>query len=236
MPMSDTDHRRKELLQNVGLFAGLDEAEIDSIVPLLRYNKYVKDQVIVEMGDPGRALFIVETGTLKVVLNDNKEREVILSLLREGDFFGEIALLDEKPRSATVIALVPTRLYSLERDLFLEYVESNPKALLQILKVQFERLRAADQMRHDLALLGVYGRVARLVLQLAQDEGEYTEEGTLITKPPSQQHIAGMVGASRETVSRVINELVRMGTIKKQGRKLLITSELNLYDQIDSNL
>ncbi len=78
--------------------------------------------------------------------------------------------------------------------------------------------------------------MARLVLQLAQDEGEYTEEGTLITKPPSQQHIAGMVGASRETVSRVINELVRMGTIKKQGRKLLITSELNLYDQIDSNL
>jgi CRP-like cAMP-binding protein len=232
--MPDTLQRRRELLEKVGLFEGLEPEDYDVLLPLLQYKTFVRDQVIVEVGEDGEALFLVEHGRLKVVLHDNQEREVILAFLKEGEYFGEMALLDQKPRSASVVALSTTHLFSLPRDAFLSYVDEHPRTLLHLLRKQFERLRLADEIRRDLVLLDVYGRVARLLLQLAQDEGEWTEEGTLLRNPPSQQQIASMIGSSRETVSRTVNELMKTGTLVKVGRKLLITSEWNLYNQIEN--
>ena len=183
--------------------------------------------------DLGRSLFVIQKGRLKVVLMGSGGREVILSILGESDFFGEISLLDGKPRSATVIALQESRLYSLSHNAFLQYLKGHPQSLLNILEVLCERLRRADAIIGNLALLDVYGRVARFLMDLAQKEGELTEEGMMIKKPPSQAEIASMIGASRETINRAMNDFIRRGLIHKDGRKLLITPEF--VDGIESD-
>lgn len=229
--MSDEYTRKKELLRRVSLFEGVADTDLDDIVPLLRKRKCVRGQPIVEVDTPGSSLYLVERGQLKVVLSKG-DKEAILSLLKDGDFFGEMSLLDGKERSADVVALRASELYELSRDDFLRYVESHPKALLNILQMLSDRLRKADAIISDLTLLDVYGRVARFFLQLAEEEGEESEEGILIRKPPSQQQIAGMLGASRETINRVISEFVRRGIFLKDGRKLVIADEVQLDEQI----
>lgn len=224
-------NRKKDLLRKVSLFSGMEDAELEAIIPLLRSKKCVRGQSIVEVNTPGDSMFLVAKGQLKVVLAKG-DKEAILSLLKEGDFFGEMSLLDGKERSANVVALRASELYELSRDDFQEYVQEYPKTLLNILQMLSERLRKADAIISDLTLLDVYGRVARFFLQLAEDEGEETEEGLLIRKPPSQQQIAGMLGASRETINRVISEFVRRGIFFKDGRKLLIADEELLDEQI----
>lgn len=229
--MAGDYNRKKDLLRKVSLFSGMEDAELEAIIPLLRSKKCVRGQSIVEVNTPGDSMFLVAKGQLKVVLAKG-DKEAILSLLKEGDFFGEMSLLDGKERSANVVALRASELYELSRDDFQEYVQEYPKTLLNILQMLSERLRKADAIISDLTLLDVYGRVARFFLQLAEDEGEETEEGLLIRKPPSQQQIAGMLGASRETINRVISEFVRRGIFFKDGRKLLIADEELLDEQI----
>lgn len=220
--MSGEEQKLRELLRRVSLFEGLEEGDQEEIIPLFRRRKFVKNQPIVEVDTPGNSLYLIEQGELKVTLSKG-DREVILSLLKEGEFFGEMSLLDRKPRSANVIALKNSRLYELNREDFHTFIESHPKALLKILEKLSERLRQADEIIGDLTLLDVYGRVASLLLKLAQDEGETTEQGTLIRRPPSQQQIAGMLGASRETVNRVISDFVKRGIVRKEGRQLYLT-------------
>lgn len=229
--MSEDYKRKKELLRKVSLFAGIADSDLDDFVPLLRKRKCVRGQPIVEVDTPGSSLYLVEKGQLKVVLSKG-DKEAILSLLKEGDFFGEMSLLDGKERSADVVAIRASELYELSREDFLAYIEGHPKALLNILQMLSERLRKADAIISDLTLLDVYGRVARYFLQLAEEEGEESEEGILIHKPPSQQQIAGMLGASRETINRVISEFVKRGIFLKDGRKLIIANEELLDEQI----
>lgn len=213
----------KNLLRQVSLFQGLDDADLDAVLPLLRERTVEKGEEVVGVEDPGRSLFLVEKGRLKVVLVGSGGREVILSILSEGDFFGEMSLLDGKPRSATVIALQESHLYALRRNDFQHYLEEKPQTLFNVLQVLCERLRHADSIIGNLALLDVYGRVARFLLDLAEREGEETDEGLLIKKSPSQAEIASMIGASRETINRALSDFVRRGMLQKQGRKLLVT-------------
>ncbi|MBK05975.1 MAG: Crp/Fnr family transcriptional regulator [Deltaproteobacteria bacterium] len=222
-----------ELLRKVSLFEELREREIRQIVPLLQKRSFSRGDVVVAAQGLDNSLFLVETGQCKVSLfdGDDKDKEVILAILKEGDYFGEMALLDEKPRSANVIALKKTQLYELKRDDFLRYAEAHPQTLINMLKQTFERLRKADSICRDLALLDVYGRVARRLLEIADKEGEDSDGGILI-QPPSQQQLAGMLGTSRETVNRVISEFVRTGSIKKDGRKLLISNAAMLRAQV----
>lgn len=223
--MSKREERKRNLLQQVSLFEGLDESDINDIAPLLQRRKFVRGDVVVQVNTPGDRLYLVESGKLKVCLSNQNDDEIILSILKEGSFFGEMALLEEKPRSASVIALQATWLYELSRESFLRFVESRPRTLLNILRVVSERLRRADDIRRDLVLLDVYGRVAGLLLRLAREEGVKSEEGILLENPPSQQQIADMIGASRETINRVINEFIRSGTLHKEGRTLIIQPE-----------
>jgi len=160
---------------------------------------------------------------VKVVLYGESGREIILSLFREpGDFFGEMSLLDDQPRSATVIALERSTLLTLSRASFRAHLEAQPRTALEVLAELSRRLRRADEVIGNLALLDVYGRVARWLRDVAESDGEESAEGVVIRQRPTHQEIAGLIGTSRETVSRALSELARRGHIDMSGKRLLL--------------
>lgn len=195
-------------LKSIPLFSHLSEEEATSIARATRERAYPKNSVIVFEDDPGDALFVVKTGQVKVVLIGEDGREVILSVLGEGDFFGEMSLIDDQPRSAHVIAMEDSKLLVLYREDFHRCLESTPRIALGLLQALSRRLRSADDKIGGLVLLDVPGRVARLLLELA-DEGD----GKTISRSITHHTIAQMIGSSRETVSRTIRNFCDAGSI-----------------------
>jgi CRP-like cAMP-binding protein len=186
-------------LRTVPLFSKLEDAELLRFTDLTREKTYPKGSVIVFEDDPGDSLFVVRQGRVKVVLIGEDGREVILTVLGVGEHFGELSLIDDQPRSAHVIAMEDTNLLVLRRDDFRRRVESNPAVAWALLAELARRLRSADSKIHGLALLDVPGRIAKLLLDFAQEGTAET-----IEKPLTHQTIAHMIGASRETVSRTV--------------------------------
>lgn len=206
-----------EVLQRVPLFTDLNEAELARFAEVTREREYPKNSVILFEDDPGDALYIVSTGQVKVVLIGEDGREVILSVLGDGDFFGEMAIIDDEPRSAHVIAMKDSHLLVLRREAFQAQLEQNPKIALKLLRVLVQRLRRADEKIGGLVLLDVNGRVAQLLLKLAEESG-----GPRITRRLTHHTIAQMIGSSRETVSRAMRELVERGAIDVSRREITI--------------
>jgi CRP/FNR family cyclic AMP-dependent transcriptional regulator len=206
-----------EVLRKVPLFSDLSEAELARFAEVTREREYPKNSVILFEDDPGDALYIVSTGQVKVVLIGEDGREVILSVLGDGDFFGEMALIDDEPRSAHVIAMKDSQLLVLRRDDFQVQLEAHAKIGLKLLRVLVQRLRRADEKIGGLVLLDVNGRVARLLLDLAHEGG-----GPRITRRLTHHTIAQMIGSSRETVSRAMRELVDRGLIDVTRREISI--------------
>lgn len=206
-----------DVLRRVPLFSDLAEAELTRFAEVTREREYPKNSVILFEDDPGDALYIVSAGQVKVVLIGEDGREVILSVLGDGDFFGEMALIDDEPRSAHVIAMRDSRLLVLRRDDFQQQIQQHPSIALKVLKVMVQRLRRADAKIGGLVLLDVNGRVARLLLDLADESG-----GPRITRKLTHHTIAQMIGSSRETVSRAMRELVERGLIDVTRREITI--------------
>ncbi len=207
-----------DVLRKVPLFSDLAESELLRFGEITREREYPKNSVILFEDDPGDALYIVSTGQVKVVLIGEDGREVILSVLGDGDFFGEMSLIDDEPRSAHVIAMKDSRLLVLRREDFQAELEREPRIGLKLLRVLVQRLRRADEKIGGLVLLDVNGRVARLLLDLAEESG-----GPTITRKLTHHTIAQMIGSSRETVSRAMRELVDKGCIAVSRREITIT-------------
>ena len=216
--MSATD-----VLRKVPLFSDLSEAELARFAEVTREREYPKNSVILFEDDPGDALYIVSAGQVKVVLIGEDGREVILSVLGDGDFFGEMSLIDDEPRSAHVIAMRDSQLLVLRRDDFQAQLVAQPKIGLKLLRVLVQRLRRADEKIGGLVLLDVNGRVARLLLDLADEGG-----GPKITRRLTHHTIAQMIGSSRETVSRAMRELVDRGLIDVTRREISIRNREGL--------
>ncbi len=211
------------LIRSVPLLAHLSDEEAASIERATRERTYPKNSVIVFEGDPGDALFVVRTGQVKVVLIGEDGREVILSVLRDGDFFGEMALIDDQPRSAHVIAMESSTLLVLHRDDFFRCLENTPRIALGLLRALSRRLRSADDKIGGLVLLDVPGRIARLLLELADDSNGHT-----ISRSITHHTIAQMVGSSRETVSRTIRTFSERGLISVSKQAIEITNRPEL--------
>jgi len=222
--------RHRELLQRVSIFAGLDDATLASLERLVVERPYPRDSVIVSQEDRGDALFVVSDGKVKVVLYGRSGREVILSVFKPGDFFGEMSLLDNQPRSANVIAVETSTLLVLERRAFSDYLAAHPQVALNVLAEMSRRLRRADAIIGNLALLDVYGRVARFLRELAKTDGEQSSGSVIIRARPTQQEIASMIGTSRETVSRALSEFQRRGFLELSGRRIILRSSFVLED------
>jgi CRP/FNR family transcriptional regulator, cyclic AMP receptor protein len=197
-----------ETLRRVPLFAQLAPDDLQRVAAVARDRPYPRNSVIVFEDDPGDALFVVAAGQVKVVLVGEDGREVILAVLGPGDFFGELALIDDEPRSAHVIAMDDARLLVLRRDDFQRALEAHPRIALGLLRALSRRLRRADDKIGALVLLDVYGRVARVLLELAAD----TPSGDRI-HGVTHATMAQMIGSSRETVSRTLGHLADRGLI-----------------------
>lgn len=218
-------------LRSIPLFSRLDDAELQRFGEVTREKNYPKGSVIVFEDDPGDSLFIVRDGRVKVVLIGEDGREVILGVMGVGEHFGELSLIDDQPRSAHVIAMEETNLLVLRRDDFRRRVESNPAVAWSLLSELARRLRRADAKIHGLALLDVPGRIARLLLDFAE-EGR----GDTIEKPLTHQTIAHMIGASRETVSRTIRDFQIQSLIRVERRRISIANREGLKQLAQARL
>ena len=205
------------VLEKVPLFGQLGPADLQRVLELARERAYPKNSVILFEDDPGDALYVVATGQVKVVLIGEDGREVILSVLGEGEFFGEMALIDDEPRSAHVIAMEDSTLVVLRREDFTNILMQVPAIALALLKELSRRLRRVDEKVGSLVLLDVNGRVAQLLLDLADEEG-----GERITRRLTHHTIAQMIGSSRETVSRTMRDLVDKGLIHISRKDITI--------------
>jgi CRP/FNR family cyclic AMP-dependent transcriptional regulator len=191
--------------------------ELTRFAELVLEKSYPRAGVIVFEDDPGDAFFIVREGRVKVVLVADDGREIILNILGPGEHFGELALIDDRPRSANVVATEDATLLVLRREDFRRRVEGNPKVAWALLVELSRRLRLADGKIGGLVLLDVPGRIARLLLDHLAD-GSVT-----IDKPLTHQTIAQMIGASRETVSRAMREFQDLGWISVERRRISLT-------------
>jgi CRP-like cAMP-binding protein len=211
------------LLRGVSIFADLDAGALASLEQIAEARDFTAGAVIVSQEEAGEALFVLVRGKVKVVLYGESGREVILSIFKTpGDFFGEMSLLDDEPRSATVMAAERSRLLVLSRRGFQAHLAAHPRTALRVLTELSRRLRRADAVIGNLALLDVYGRLAGKLRELARSDGEEREDGVLIRQRPTQAEIAAMIGTSRETVSRALSELARRGYLEMSGKKLLL--------------
>jgi CRP/FNR family transcriptional regulator/CRP/FNR family cyclic AMP-dependent transcriptional regulator len=211
-------------LRKVPLFEGLTDEDLEAIAKVTISRTYDKDQIIILAEEEGDALFIIESGQVKVsIVSDG--REVILSLLGNGAMFGELSLLDGKPRSANVVATENTALYMVRRADFLQLIYKVPKIAIALLAELAARLRKTDRKIEGLALLDVTSRISETLLQLATDQGEQREEGIHLATRPTHQQLANMSGTTRETVSRVLKRLENQGYIVTKGRTITILKE-----------
>jgi CRP-like cAMP-binding protein len=206
-----------DFLASIPLFSGLHRDELAKFAELTRERAYPKGSVILFQDDPGDSLFVLRQGRVKVVLIGEDGREVILGVLEPGAHFGELALIDDQPRSAHVIAMDDAQLLILRREDFRRRVEANPTIAWALLTELSRRLRRADQKIGGLVLLDVPGRIARLLLDLADEAG-----APMIEKPLTHQTIAQMIGASRETVSRAMKEFQDAGLIRVERRRIAV--------------
>jgi CRP-like cAMP-binding protein len=206
-----------EVLRQVPLFASLPDEELEAFAPLMRERRFPRGSVILMQGDPGDALYVIASGQVKVVLIGEDGREVILSVLGLGSFFGEMALLDDDPRSAHVVAMEEATLLQLRREDFQARLRSSPDVAIALLRELTHRLRRADDTIGSLALRDVNGRIAHLLLELAEEEG-----GAHITRRLTHATLAQMVGASRETVSRTLRALTNAGAVQVSRKEIKI--------------
>ncbi|MFL5618675.1 MAG: Crp/Fnr family transcriptional regulator [Gemmatimonadaceae bacterium] len=208
-----------DFLTSVPMFSGLQRDELLKFADLTRERTYPKGSVILFQGDPGDSLYVLRQGRAKVVLIGEDGREVILGVLEPGAHFGELALIDDQPRSAHVIAMEDSQLLILRREDFRRRVEANPSVAWALLTELSRRLRRADQKIGGLVLLDVPGRISRLLLDLSSESSNGT-----IEKPLTHQTIAQMIGASRETVSRAMKEFQQEGLIRVERRRIAVAN------------
>ncbi len=208
-----------DVLQAVPLFAHLGPSDLQALTTLCRERQFSRGAVIVSQGEAGDAMFLIAAGQVKVAVFAEDGREVILSVLAERGFFGEMALLDDEPRSAHVIAMADSTLLQLRREDFRARLKASPDLGVALLRELSHRLRRADETIASMALLDVNGRIAHLLLEMAREE-----DGTRITRKLTHATIAHMVGASRETVSRTMKALALQGIITMTRREIVLKS------------
>ena len=214
-----------DFLRNVSLFESLDQQELEALSDVTFTRTFSKDNVIILAEEEGDTLFILKKGQVKVSIVSEEGREVILSLLGPGSVFGELSLLDGKPRSANVVATEETDLLMLRRADFLQLIYKTPQIATALLAELATRMRKTDRQIEGLALLDVTSRISDTLLQLATEQGSETADGVTIESRPTHQELANMSGTTRETVSRVLKRLEGQGYINRNGRKITILRE-----------
>ena len=212
-----------EGLRACGLFAGLDEAELASIASQMRSRRFRNGETIFHQDDPGDALHVVVAGAVKIVLPSAEDGEpAIMATLRPGDFFGALALLDGAPRSATAVALGRTETLVLRREAFLELVDTDRTLRVALLASLSGEIRSITAHVQDLHFLDLPGRLAKRILREAQGRTPEDDGSVQLAWPYTQSELAGMIGGSRQSVNRLLADLVDEGLIELRRDALVI--------------
>ncbi|HEX2965545.1 MAG TPA: Crp/Fnr family transcriptional regulator [Syntrophorhabdaceae bacterium] len=210
-------------LRSVHLFSTLKEEQIEAVSRILLVNSYYKNQTIFQEGEAGDALYIVLKGKVKICLYDEEGREYILDVISKDGFFGELALIDELPRSANAIVMESAELLIVRRPDFMRLLLENPSITVAILKVLSRRMRVADERIRWLAFLNVEGRILKYLLEIGAKTGVKVKDYIIIERGPTQIEIANSCGCSRETVSRMVSSLMKKGFVNVRRRQYTLT-------------
>lgn len=210
-----------EIMQDIPLFSDLSEEDLSEIASLVKIRNYKKNTVVVTQGEDSNSVYIVVSGRLRVFRDSDEGNEVILNDLHKASCFGELAILAETTRSASVVTLEPSQLGIISKNDINFLLSENPRLTLGIAKFLARRVVELTDDVSDLAMLDVYGRVARTLEKHAT-----TEDGKLITGRFTHQEIAAMVGASREMISKILKELKVGGYISMDGKRIILEKKL----------
>ena len=203
-------------------FSRLDDVTIRHFEEAATRKRFPKNTILFSKGDESDSLYIVCSGKAKVIARDEQGKEIVLSVIGPGEYFGEMAAIDGAPRSATIVTKETTEILVIRKHDFKNSISSNPDLMFNLLRVLLERLRKADEKIESLAFMNVYGRIANLLMQSAEPQGEKW----VIRETLTHQEIADTVGSSRETVSRTIKELRDAGDISIQRKQITINKKL----------
>ena len=215
--MSKTDH-----LRNVPIFTDLTDSDLTKIASKMVPRVYKKGQMILLEESTGETFFIITQGAVKVTRLSADGREVILAILGESDFFGEMSLLDGEGRSANIVANEDAKVLTLSRNDFLDCLESYPKIAIALLEELATRLRKSDQQIESLSLSDSEHRIGIALIRLAGELGTIKQGHVTVKNLPYQQDIANMAGTSRETVSRTLKLLEDKKLVRRENRNLTI--------------
>jgi len=212
-----------EVVRRAPLFTALDDAAAASLRASMDTVKIAKGSVLFKEGDDGEHLYVIIEGKLKLGTSSGDGRENLLSILGPGEMFGELSLFDPGPRTSTATAVTDAKLLSLSHEKVIPWLKQNPEVSLQLLTRLSQRLRRTNEAVGDLVFSDVPGRVAKALIDLGDRFGKITSDGLLVNHDLTQEELAQLVGASRETVNKALADFAGRGWLKLDGRSVLIT-------------
>ena len=219
-------------LRTGNLFTGLSTRQLEFLAARMDRQDFRANDVIFHKGDIGLALYVIVKGLVKITMQSDTDQEAVLDLLPVGELFGELALIDGLPRSASAVAMEDTETLILGRDDFLEFLQDRPGAAIAILSVVSRRLRRANGLIADAMFRSVPTRIAKKLLELASEFGRKTDCGIAIDLRLRQVDMASMVGAARESVNRCLMGLEERGLIKMEKQRITILRPDELRDSV----
>jgi CRP-like cAMP-binding protein len=222
MSADTSAYNKIDILKKVPIFSGISSKDLEKIVAVTHQRKYRKDSMILIEEEAGQTMFILMSGQVKISRISEDGREVILAVMAEGDFFGELSLLDGQSRSANVTVIKDAEMLLINREDFLSLLNEFPQIAIQLLRELAGRMRKSDSQIKSLSLKNAIGKVTGTLHRLAEDIGILQDNRIIIENLPTQQDMANMAGTSRETISRVIQRLINDKYIVKEGSKLII--------------
>ncbi|MCF7824726.1 MAG: Crp/Fnr family transcriptional regulator [Candidatus Marinimicrobia bacterium] len=211
-----------DTLRLVPLFSELSEKVLAHLASVAQEKTYDKDQHILHQEQAGDNFFIIESGSVKVTRLAEDGREAVLAFLGEGDFFGELAILDGETRSANIITLSTCKIQTINRGEFIDLLEHHPSVATALLMELASRLRKTDMHLEYLTLSDAEGKIASILISLAEENGTYKMGDVTLGQMPMQQDIANMAGTTRETVSRMMKKLEEKNWLIRDGQKIII--------------
>ena len=215
--------QEEEVVRRAPLFTALDESAALSLRASMDTVKIAKGSILFKEGDDGEHLYVIIDGKLKLGTSSGDGRENLLSILGPGEMFGELSLFDPGPRTSTATAVTDAKLLSLSHEKVIPWLKQNPEVSLQLLTRLSQRLRRTNEAVGDLVFSDVPGRVAKALIDLGDRFGKTTPEGLLVNHDLTQEELAQLVGASRETVNKALADFAGRGWLKLDGRSVLIT-------------
>lgn len=216
------------IIRQVPLFARLQDDDVVQLAAIAHPKVFPKDHLLFERGDEGSEFLVVTHGRLKLILLNEDGRELTLTILGPYQSFGEVSLLDDAPRSASAVALSELRVLSISKRDFRALLDKSPRLSLGLLTAMSRRLRDLTEDTAGLIFLDVYQRVARKILALMASIGVKTERGCEIPQRLTHQELANLVGATRETVTKVLNDLESRGIIGIEKKQVIVLDAIEL--------